>query len=93
MLTSPRRPSRTMRDLLFNRMMPPDGSPDIPDRLLRAVRHALARLSHRRSPMGYDEPEIPPVCSWREERDGPVGLTEYFCVEIGLADCLSEGQH
>src|ERR1700722_15703237 len=46
-------------DLLLSRMMPPCGSANIPDCLFNAVRHALARLSHRCSSTGYDEPEIP----------------------------------
>src|ERR1700720_4363549 len=46
-------------DLLLGRMMPTCGSANIPDCLFNAVRHALARLSHRCSSTGYDEPEIP----------------------------------
>jgi hypothetical protein len=37
-------------DLLLGRMVTTGGSADIPDRFLRAVRYALARLSHRGSP-------------------------------------------
>src|ERR1700720_2669663 len=39
-------------DLLLGRMVPTGGSADIPDRFLRAVRYALACLSHRGSPTG-----------------------------------------
>src|SRR6202049_3518362 len=46
-------------DLLLSRMMPACSSANIPDCLFSAVRHALARLSHRCSSTGYDEPEIP----------------------------------
>src|SRR5262249_23952203 len=46
-------------DLLFRRMMPPGGSANIPDRLLGAVRYALARLSHRCSSSGPRSARIP----------------------------------
>src|SRR2546428_12510036 len=45
-------------DLLFSGMMPACGSANIPDCLFSAVRYALARLSHRCSSTGYDEPAI-----------------------------------
>jgi hypothetical protein len=45
-------------DLILRRMSAAGGSADMPDRLLRAVSHALACSSHRRHPIGYDEPEI-----------------------------------
>src|SRR6516225_6943099 len=45
-------------DLLFSGMMPACGSANIPDCLFSAVRYALARLSHRCSSPGYDEPAI-----------------------------------
>jgi hypothetical protein len=35
----------------------PFGSPDVPDRLLRALRSLLVSLSHRVPPRGDDEPE------------------------------------
>src|SRR5215813_11680080 len=43
-------------DLLFSGMMPACGSANIPDCLFSALRYALARLSHRCSSAGYDEP-------------------------------------
>ena len=46
-------------DLIFGRIMPASGSANIPDRLFSAVRHALARLSHRCSWTDYEEPEFP----------------------------------
>src|ERR1700746_2149847 len=52
MLFSPRRPSQHDADLLLGRMVTTRGSADIPDRFLRAVRYALACLSHRGSPTG-----------------------------------------
>src|SRR5262245_42509671 len=45
-------------DLLFSGMMPACGSANIPDCLFSALRYALARLSHRCSSAGYDEPAI-----------------------------------
>src|SRR5256884_7707088 len=45
-------------DLLVSGMMPACGSANIPNCLFSAVRCALARLSHRCSSMGYDEPAI-----------------------------------
>src|SRR5262245_2786881 len=45
-------------DLLFSGMMPACGSANIPDCLFSALRYALARLSHRCSLTGYDEPAI-----------------------------------
>src|SRR5262249_36641665 len=39
-------------------MMPACGSANIPDCLFSALRYALARLSHRCSSAGYDEPAI-----------------------------------
>ena len=52
MLTSPRRPSSTMRIFLFGRMVPTGISTDVPDCFLRTVRYALACLSHRCSSLG-----------------------------------------
>src|SRR5215831_3312021 len=45
-------------DLLFSGMMPACASANIPDCLFSALRYALARLSHRCSSAGYDEPAI-----------------------------------
>src|SRR5262245_37937779 len=45
-------------DLLFSGMMPACGSANIPDCLFSALRYVLARLSHRCSSAGYDEPAI-----------------------------------
>ena len=45
-------------DLLLGREVPPGGSPDIPDGLLRTLRSLLVSLSHRVPPRGYDEPKI-----------------------------------
>src|SRR5262245_5678555 len=45
-------------DFLFSGMMPACGSANIPDCLFSALRYALARLSHRCSSAGYDEPAI-----------------------------------
>jgi hypothetical protein len=54
-LSSPRSPERTTQ-IVF-RELPPGGPPDVPDGLLRALRHLLVSLSHR-VPLGSDdEPE------------------------------------
>src|SRR5215475_10664484 len=45
-------------DFLFSGMMRACGSANIPDCLFSALRYALARLSHRCSSAGYDEPAI-----------------------------------
>ena len=42
---------------LLDREVSPSGSPDVPDRLLRALRSLLVSLSHRVPPRGDDEPE------------------------------------
>jgi hypothetical protein len=47
-------------DLLLGREVPPGGSPDVPDGLLRALRSLFVSLSHRVPPRGYDEPQTLP---------------------------------
>ena len=42
-------------DLLLSGEVPPGGSPDVSDGLLRARRSLLVSLSHRVPPRGYDE--------------------------------------
>src|SRR5579863_3489836 len=57
-------------DLLFGREMPPGGSANVPDGLLRTRQSLLVALSHRAPSQGYDEPE---TLSYAISSNCPVG--------------------
>jgi len=61
-------------DLLLGRELPPRGSTDVPDRLLRVPRSLLfAVLSHRVPLWGYDEPQTLSYAISSIRPVGPVG--------------------
>jgi hypothetical protein len=92
MLSSPRRPSSTIRIFIFGREFPPRHAVDILHNLFRRLPRRLGFLSHLRSLKGYDEPEILPSSIRRICLKGADGR-QYRPAVAREAACLARLRH